>query len=695
MATVDEMREELQLLLGRSEEWLISLTESSDLAVDVAEIAEDIRDIRSKRSRALSSLLNVGMVGRQSSGKSFLISGLQKGLHYVRFEQRDGGFTEKYIGILPSSPTPTTACPSTVTPVAPDSSLNASGRGLLRVRFTERPDEGWVEIGTDLPPGVVAAYGAADGDVSNRRQEHYQLTVEQMELVIQDAVLPAKFFDLPGAESPNPEYENIMRNAWAEADCFLYVTQGTATFTANELGLITDLYNHHVQTGKPVLWVLTGIDRANQLGNDNLPAWQSAKETNNEYLRERFGNAVGAAAPFVGQGFLAVSPAWEAQAALDEAEDNLRAAHRLRASSRMDVLRDCLTQLINNGAGQVHLERIAEEARRLVRRRHRFVADMLATHQVSVEQLTTERTDLRRRLDDTENSVARMQAELGDELNRRIRTTEQLFDELADVFLRHLDAVIDSGDLGLEHVNDIKRRQTRLFTEWMNAARGPATIWQQHLEELDTRARARLRLELGGEENASQLVAVEPMDPGGLLGPLGDSRRLDLYGMVQAAGAAVSVAGGVAGGAAALMSSLSLANIAFPLGTVVALGVAASLGAKALKERKSVLEGARNERKNQLGQQARDARSDFARVAREQGQFILDAVAAHVAEYRERLRSSLQQIEDRISAPDVASSRALVARLEPVDRAGRAVMDDLADLSSLARGRDSVVRRPG
>ncbi|NSC22769.1 hypothetical protein FM076_16975 [Streptomyces albus subsp. chlorinus] len=682
MATVEEMREELQVLLNRSEEWLHTLTGVAGVAVDPAGIDRDVRDLAGKRSRALSTLLNVGLLGRQSSGKSFLISGLQKGLRYVRLPQDDGGYTEKYLGILPSSPLPTTACPSTVTPVEADSSVPSGSRGLLRVRFAETSRDGWVDIGTDLRPGVLAAYGAADGDVTNRDPAHYQLTVEELELLLPDAALPAKFFDLPGAESPNPAYESIMRNAWAEADCFVYVSQGTATLTAHELGLITDLYNHHLQTGKPVLWVLTGIDRANQLGNDNRPAWQSALETNNTYLRERFGDAEAA---FIGEGFVPVSPAWEAQAALDESEGSREAAHRNRANSRMDALRERLTRLIENGAGQVHLERIAEETRRLVRRRHRLVADTLATHRVSVEELTTQRSALRRQRDQVDEAAARIERELREDISRRIRTTEQLFGGLAHVFHQELDTVIDNGDLGLEHTSDIRRRQTRLFTEWMNAAQGPATVWQGHLRELDSRARAALHLELGGQDAAAQLVAPEPMDPGDLLNPLDERRPLGLYGMVQAAAATIGVVGPMAGGATWLMSSLSLASLVFPVGAAVAVGLAGSLGAKALKDRKSVIERARDERKGQLDQQAQDARADFVEVAGKQGQLLCDAVATHLAEHRARLRSSLHQLEERIQAPDVASSRALVAQLEPVERAGQELIDALDSLSHQAR----------
>ncbi|MFJ9544434.1 hypothetical protein ACIRPX_45545 [Streptomyces sp. NPDC101225] len=683
MASVDEVREDLMRLLDRSENWLNGLRGIPGLAISDAEIDEQVRDLRGQRGRALSALLNVGLLGRQSSGKSFLISGLQNGLRYVRFEQQDGGYTEQYIGILPSSPTPTTACPSTVRPVHADSGVHASERGLLRVRFVGHPEGEWAEIGTNLAPSVVAAYGAADGDRANRMPDHYQLEVEQIELLIENALLPAKFFDLPGAESPNLAYEQIMRNAWAEADCFIYVTQGTATLTTGELKLVTDLYNHYLQTGKPVLWVLTGIDRANQLGNDNRPGWQSAVETNNAYLHERFALPDGTGATFIGEGFLPVSPAWEAQGDLDEAEGNERAAQRNRSNSRMAALRDRLTELIENGTGQYHLRKIADEAFRLVRARHRDVTDVLDARQLSVEELTTERDNLRRRLHQTERSAERIRAELENELNRYVRATERLFGELKDVFHQELDALIDSGNLGAEHLAEVKVHQTRKFNEWMTGEQGPATVWTQHVEALDAQARNLLHSELGGDEHSARLVSETPIEPGDLLSSLDERRRYDVYGMVQAGGAAISIVSALGSVGAALMTSLSLSAVT---GGVALVGVGAVAAAKVLKVRKSVVDQARDQRKNQLDQEAQQARTDFATVARQQGQVLADAVDSHIAEHRQRLRNAQLQIEERIEDPDISSSLELVAQLKPVDRAGRAIVNDLMDFSSATQG---------
>ncbi|WP_165485489.1 dynamin family protein [Protofrankia symbiont of Coriaria ruscifolia] len=673
MTGVDETRDDLAHLLGRCETWLETLGNQDDAPQDVNELAADVARVRSLRTRALSTLLNVGMLGRQSAGKSFLISGLQGRLEYWLVDDDDD--EGEYTGILPSSANPTTACPSTVVPVGDDPSVNASGRGLLRVKFD---DSDWVEIGTDLPPAVAASYGAADGKVTDRRREHINRRVLEIEVLISDALLPVKLFDLPGSESPDGDHDLIMRGAWAEADCFIYVTQATSALTVNELDLIRDLYAHHLQTGKRVLWVLTGIDRATQREHGQA-AWRNVQATNNDYLRTHFADAGGGLAAFVSEGFLPVSAAWEAKAAAEEANGN--ATRNLRQRSGMDTLRDRLHRLVESGAGDRHLVQVADEARRLIRRRHRPIRDIVDAHQVSVDELASQQAAVAERLERAASSAEGMRAELADELERAIRVGQRPFADLPQELHCGLDQLIDEGKLDAEHVHEIDVRQVQIYTQWMVGPDGPATVWQRQLEQLDAKGRTLLRLALGDDATGSQLVSPEPLDSR-LPPPPADARGvMSVYSLVQIAAGTVGVAGPFVGGAAALMTSLSLASIALPVGAAVAAAIGIAKITEVLKERESVIKKARSERKRMIDEQAKQAREDFVDAARSQGQMLIDAVEEHLEQHRARLHATLAQIMDRIDAEDTVASRELVARLAPVEQTGREIVAELRDLA--------------
>lgn len=682
MATTEELREDLARVLDRAERWLTGLKDAQDLPGDLSDLDVDVRTVYGSRTRALSALLNVGLLGRFSSGKSFLISGLQGGLEFLRVPDGQGDLADKYVGILPSEPTTTTACPSTVVPVSDGSSIEASGRGLLRVQFVDSPD--WVDIGVDLPPAVVAAYGAADGDVGNRVLEHVNREVAEIELWISKAALPAKLYDLPGSESPNATHEAIMKRAWAEADCFIYVSQATAVLAESDLELIGELYKHHLQSGKRVIWVLTGIDRASQLGNDNRRAWMTTRDQNNVYLRQHYGSTQGHPDAFIGEGFIPVSPALEAQAAFEEAEGNA-GSRRLRDAGRMDGLRDRLTAMIEEGAGQWHLAQIADETRRIVRKRRRPITDMLQTHQVPVSELEEQRADVRRRLDRTEESATRARTRLGNNLDRRTRVAQDPFRELARVLHQGLDELIGSGSLNAEHANEINVHQSRVFTEWMNSENGPATLWQRQLEKFETDCRSLVRLELNEDGSALRLVPVEPLDIDQFLKPADSRQAIDVYRLVQAAAAAVAVAGGLAGGAAWLMTTLSILTIVPPVTAAVATAATALFAAKMLSERQSIIDRARRERIAMLDQQAQNARDAFNEIVRDRGLMLIDAVESNISEHHTRLEAALAQINDRINDPNTVRSRDLVTYLTPFDQEAEQIITELLRFSHAHR----------
>ncbi|MFF4496135.1 dynamin family protein [Streptomyces sp. NPDC001546] len=678
MMPVEEAQDELKHLLSRCERWLCDEEGPRALLPDTDGLADDAARMEALRTRVLSSMLNVALLGRQSSGKSFLISGLQGGLEYVPITDEDGMPSAEFLGVLPSSARPTTACPCTVVPVGDEAPDGDPGRARLRVRFAGGKVE---DIGTDLPPAVVSAYGAVDGDVTNRRREHINLRVESVEVLLSDARLPVKLFDLPGSESPIEEHEAIMREAWAKADCFLYVSHATSALTANELQLIRDLYTHHMQSNanKRVLWVLSGIDLANQR-EAGQAAWKSVLATNNTYLRTHFGAPGG---QFVGEGFLPVSAAWEAEGDFKNAQGE--DGDTLRRLSGMEALRGHLRHLMESGAGHAHLRQVADEARWLVRRRQRQLADMLDTHLLAVEDLQVQQDSLRGRITGAERSLDHIRTELGRELQRRIRAARGPFGGLADVLHQHLDPLIDGGNLSAEHANEIDVLQVQLFSRWMTAADGPATLWEGELRAFDASARQLLRADLG-LDTGPQLVSPEPLDTSYFPMQTDGPPPLTAYGVVQAAANTLGVASPLAAGAVWLTTSLSLATIAVPAGAAVLTAVAIAKVTDLLKDRESKVQRARQERKDMIDEHVKRARSAFENVTHSQGRLLIDAVERHHAQHQARLNATLAQIMERINAEDTVRSRALIDRLTPVNEDGQALITELQELRDTLGG---------
>ncbi|WP_369169091.1 dynamin family protein [Streptomyces sp. R28] len=670
MMPLEEARDELKHLLARCEQWLRTVDEVSELLPDALDLQRDVERMEALRTRALSTMLKVALLGRQSSGKSFLISGLQGGLEYLPFIDEDGEPSDEYRGILPSSASPTTACPSTVIPVGDDPSVDAGGRGLLRVKFKGKPD--WVEIGTDLHRAEVAAYAADDGNKTDRRSEHVNEHVERIELLISKARLPIKLFDLPGSESEDEERDEIMYEAWKEADCFVYVSQATEALTANELRLIRDLYAHAVPAKKRVLWVLSGIDRAAQREHGQA-AWKGVLAKNDQYLQERYPRSEG----FIGRGFLPVSAALEAKAEHEEA--NGRDGSTLRRRSRMGDLRERLQELLESGAGHKHLKLIGDEAGWVVRDRRRTLADLLDAHRMTVDKLEVERDLLRAQLEGMDASLARMRAELNDELDRRIRKAQRPFGGLSDELHRGLDALIDAGNLSAEHVNEVGVRHVQIFNEWMTAPQGPGTLWEHERAALDESARLFLGSEFG-EETGSQLVGPEPLDLDAISLQSDGDNPWRAYGMFQAAANTLGVASPLAGGAVWLTTSLSLATIAVPVGAAILAAIGIARITDVLKERESKIQQARQERKEMIDEQTKEARAGFEEMVRNDGRRVIDAAEEYHHRHRSRLRATLEEIVQRINADDTARSREIVARLTPVEERGQAIATDIQDL---------------
>src|SRR5262245_5672457 len=109
MNDINALRAELRQALDRAEMWLGDFTsEPATMAGQLPSLYSDVHAIGRLRTRAAPALINVALLGGFSSGKSFLVSGLQR-----RMELKRVSMADKYIGLLPSAPTPTTAYPAT------------------------------------------------------------------------------------------------------------------------------------------------------------------------------------------------------------------------------------------------------------------------------------------------------------------------------------------------------------------------------------------------------------------------------------------------------------------------------------------------------------------------------------------------------------------------------------------------------
>lgn len=211
MADVMGLRMDIERSLERAGRWLGE--GSTWLSDDQQALDNDRHRLAALRGRAASALINVAMLGAFSSGRTFLLSGLQGGL-----ELRMVGRGPQYIGLLPSDTRPTTSSPATVEPTVADQadvSRDYGGRGFLRVRFSD--SQGWEDIGPSQSPATIAAYASVQPDPTVRRESDWNRQVEEVQILLGNFLLHAKLYDLPGHGSTNPAHEAIVRARMRDA----------------------------------------------------------------------------------------------------------------------------------------------------------------------------------------------------------------------------------------------------------------------------------------------------------------------------------------------------------------------------------------------------------------------------------------------------------------------------------------------
>jgi hypothetical protein len=688
MNSLESQKVELKSALDRSEAWLNEFGSKPDISSDMRTFADSLRAIGQLRPRADSELLNVAMFGATSSGKTFLVSGLQGGLGFVRVPSVDGVLSDKYIGLLPSATTQATACSASVVPANKTCPLNTSGRGFLQVRFTDTNGPEWEDIGNSLPPSVIAAYAMFESDPTGRMHERdYLRQVAEVKVLLGNYKLPAKLYDLPGFGSGEPIHDAIVMAAMAEADCIIYIANATRAIRANvkDLDLIGELYERHLTlTRKPIIWVLTAIDLAANLGDDNKPAWMATRADNDRYLREKFTRTLSDGSldtSFIGAGFIAVSPALEAQGDFYLAQDEEARGREMRAASRMDFLRTALDTLISEESGPRHLTAIAKEAYWIVEPLQRVVSAKLATERLPYDRLATEREEVQKGLKRLDGIFSDTRSQLQERLDRHIRTAARSFVGLADYLHQELDGQIRGADLSKRGQSDmIKIHKVQALNQWINLPDGPASKWESEFSSFEQEAVSYVRSRLGEDVPTSSFGAPPPFDFNQLTILKTRPRPPATLDMIRKGAAAMAVVSPIAAAATLILTTLAVTTVALPAAAVAGIAGSVYMIGGAIKGRKSQQDSEREQYINRLDAEADEAQQVFLSMANAFGQRSIDSIMAYLANYRSRLEQNLEDIRLRMSAPANRDRKDLIEQLELLNRAGEELLFSLLKL---------------
>ncbi|MFC4036208.1 dynamin family protein [Streptomyces polygonati] len=648
-----------------------------------AEAARDVEELHRLRTRGSSVLINVAMLGAFSSGKSFLLSGLQGHLELMKVDSIAGVPSDRFVGLLPSSPVPTTACPATVVPVDEGGTYDASDKGFLRVRFTDSDPDDWEDVGNSPAESVVAAYAMEDANLADRIRAHRQRKVAEIEVQLAECLLPAKLYDLPGHGSPNVIHDSIVRKAMADADCFIYVSHASRSLSENDLALIESLHNHCQPTGKRVVWVVTAIDSALQVDHRNIPAWKATINRNNAYLREHFTRRDGTPDDeFVGEGFLPVSPALEAHAVWSATHISESAAARQRAESRMDSLREVLSDLIRTETGTEHIAAVAAGARRMLTPRWRALNQRLVTERLPIDELRTLLESEQRRLTHLNAEIPRLRAALQMELDSRVKRAARPFVGLAAHLHSVMDDSIRKGDVRkASQANAIHVRRNNELLAWMRTADGPGTLWTEQIAQFKEVALRAVADSLG-ETGAGDQLPDYALDIREMTNRLPERTHAVELDLLQRTAAVVGVATPVAAGASWLMGLATAGAIMPPAGLIIGGAAVVYAGVRALKGPSTSLEVTQNEWIRALDAEANSLRDQFEVGAGSQGMSVIDKLIDHLHEYSKQLNGSAELLRHRIAHPEIQERRELVDLLTPICQEGELLVTAVQDLTT-------------
>lgn len=548
--------------------------------------------------------------------------------------------------------------------------------------FSDSPD--WVDIGNSPAPAVVAAYTTQNDEIIVNRlnADHRMRKVAEVEILLDQSTLPAKLYDLPGHGSLEPIHDEISSRAWADADCIVFTTQATASLGMADDELISRLYSHYLGTGKKILWVVTGIDRANVARNlsDNKVAWKEAIDADNAYLRSRYPTAYGQPSTLLGPtGFIGVSPAWEAYGNWLIKQGQESEGRRYINAGRMSDLRRILNDLVEAGTGRRHISLIAREARSLLSTRLILLREVLETARTPLEALAGERRSLQDRLQTLQSSIPQLRNELDAVKNAQLREFQSCFKGLSAHLHAELDEKIRTTDLTKEReASQIDRRKAEIFKEWM-VARGPQAAWEQGQRKFLDIAATKLQVIMGETQPANGFTVFQRVNSDQLQIPPSARYRTGAPDILGQVSAVVGISAPVLGGIATAAGIISGPFIAIPVGITVMAGLIYGV-VRWARGRSDALDLLRRAWIESLSEQAKGYEAVATISYAASLTAIIDRATELLAERETELSRKIILTEASLTTPDKARLSAIVAQLEPFCESGARIEKQLLGL---------------
>lgn len=413
----------------------------------------------SLKERADSELLSIAFFGEFSAGKTFLISGLIGQIDYFRHRGMD-----QYATLLPTSPRHTSNCPVAVEPLPPNKRDN-----LFSVLFEDAST--W-EQKLPVHVAIIGAYASdLPGAVAQRSNKDRTRKVLAGKLEMASSPLKARLYDLPGFSQVGENFDTVIQEYLIKADCIVYVASAEKPINDKELDMLRDIYNHHKITGKPVFFVLTKIDKNQEIDpNSGRIQWEEVQQANNEFLEAYFRTQDGKGDfTFIGRGFVPSSAALEAKGGSLNVEDSRRSEALIKAS-HMNELRGMFNDYLQNSSGPLHLAELTAEIQKLLAR----LSQDISSREISESTpLNGARASIKG-FKAQRSSLIEGKSVLQDELLRlgNIATTRAFTgsdpDDLTKLLEERLVTKIKTSDVLIERTfHEIETEKANIVREWL------------------------------------------------------------------------------------------------------------------------------------------------------------------------------------------------------------------------------------